>query len=143
MLMLYRAFLQSDYEDYKVTSNFSDVTKGSTSYSKETYQAVGVAKYLGIAKGSGGKFNPNSPITREEAMTLIYRTMDEIDWTLSYESYARASSFSDYGSVSSYAKDAITELVSHGVILATTEKSPPRAISPGRNGLLLHRVLTY
>ena len=144
MLMLYRAFLQSDYEDYKVTSNFSDVTKGSTSYSKETYQAVGVAKYLGIAKGSGGKFNPNSPITREEAMTLIYRTMDEIDWTLSYESYARASSFSDYGSVSSYAKDAITELVSHGVILGNNGKITPKSnITRAEMACILHRVLTY
>ena len=144
MLMLYRAFLQKDYEDYKVTSNFSDVTKGSTSYSKETYQAVGVAKYLGIAKGSGGKFNPNSPITREEAMTLIYRTMDEIDWTLSYESYARASSFSDYGSVSSYAKDAITELVSHGVILGNNGKITPKSnITRAEMACILHRVLTY
>ena len=120
------------------------MTKGSTSYSKETYQAVGVAKHLGIAKGSNGKFNPNSPITREEAMTLISRTMDEIDWTLSYESYARASSFSDYGSVSSYAKDAITELVSHGVILGNNGKITPKSnITRAEMACILHRVLTY
>lgn len=144
MLMLYRAFLAKDYADYNVTSNFSDVTKGTTSYSKETYQAVGVAKHLGIAKGSGGKFNPNSRITREEAMTLIYRTLDEIDWTLSYESYARASSFSDYSSVSSYAKDAITELVSHGVILGSNGKITPKSnITRAEMACILHRVLTY
>ena len=144
MLMLYRAFLEEAYEDYTPKNNFSDVVKGTSSYSKETYQAVGVAKYLGIAQGSGGKFKPNSPITREEAMTLIYRTLDEIDWELSYEADARASSFTDYGTISSYAKTAITDLVSHGVILGSSGKISPKSnITRAEMACILHRVLTY
>ena len=144
MLMLYRAFLEDEYEDYTPKNNFSDVVKGTSSYSKETYQAVGVAKYLGIAQGSGGKFKPNSPITREEAMTLIYRTLDEIDWELSYEADARASSFTDYGTISSYAKTAITDLVSHGVILGSNGKISPKSnITRAEMACILHRVLTY
>ena len=144
MLMLYRAFLEEAYEDYTPKTNFSDVVKGTSSYSKETYQAVGVAKYLGIAQGSGGKFKPNSPITREEAMTLIYRTLDEIDWELSYEADARASSFTDYGAISSYAKTAITDLVSHGVILGSNGKISPKSnITRAEMACILHRVLTY
>ena len=144
MLMLYRAFLEEEYEDYTPKTNFSDVVKGTSSYSKETYQAVGVAKYLGIAQGSGGKFKPNSPITREEAMTLIYRTLDEIDWELSYEADARASSFTDYGTISSYAKTAITDLVSHGVILGSNGKISPKSnITRAEMACILHRVLTY
>ena len=144
MLMLYRAFLEEAYEDYTPKTNFSDVVKGTSSYSKETYQAVGVAKYLGIAQGSGGKFKPNSPITREEAMTLIYRTLDEIDWELSYEADARASSFTDYGTISSYAKTAITDLVSHGVILGSNGKISPKSnITRAEMACILHRVLTY
>ena len=144
MLMLYRAFLEEAYEDYTPKTNFSDVVKGTSSYSKETYQAVGVAKYLGIAQGSGGKFKPNSPITREEAMTLIYRTLDEIDWELSYEADVRASSFTDYGAISSYAKTAITDLVSHGVILGSSGKISPKSnITRAEMACILHRVLTY
>ena len=144
MLMLYRAFLEEEYKNYTPKTNFSDVVKGTSSYSKETYQAVGVAKYLGIAQGSGGKFRPNSPITREEAMTLIYRTLDEIDWELSYDADARASSFTDYGTISSYAKTAITDLVSHGVILGSNGKISPKSnITRAEMACILHRVLTY
>ena len=144
MLMLYRAFLEEDYEDYNVTSNFPDVVKGTTSYSKETYQAVGVAKYLGIAQGSNGKYNPTSYITREEAMTLIYRTLDEVGYSMSYTVSTSTSSFSDYSSVSSYAQAAIKDLIGHGVVIGTNGKIQPKSnITRAEMAVILHRVLTY
>ena len=144
MLMLYRAFLEEDYEDYNVTSNFPDVVKGTTSYSKETYQAVGVAKYLGIAQGSNGKYNPTSYITREEAMTLIYRTLDEVGYSMSYTVSTSTSSFSDYSSVSSYARAAIKDLIGHGVVIGTNGKIQPKSnITRAEMAVILHRVLTY
>ena len=144
MLMLYRAFLEEDYEDYNVTSNFPDVVKGTTSYSKETYQAVGVAKYLGIAQGSNGKYNPTSYITREEAMTLIYRTLDEVGYSMRYTVSTSTSSFSDYSSVSSYAQAAIKDLIGHGVVIGTNGKIQPKSnITRAEMAVILHRVLTY
>ncbi|HIQ69833.1 MAG TPA: S-layer homology domain-containing protein [Candidatus Avoscillospira stercorigallinarum] len=144
MLMLYRAFLEEDYGNYNVTSNFPDVVKGTTSYSKETYQAVGVAKYLGIAQGSNGKYNPTSYITREEAMTLIYRTLDEVGYSMSYTVSTSTSSFSDYSSVSSYAKAAIKDLIGHGVVIGTNGKIQPKSnITRAEMAVILHRVLTY
>ena len=144
MLMLYRAFLEEDYEDYNVTSNFPDVVKGTTSYSKETYQAVGVAKYLGIAQGSNGKYNPKAYITREEAMTLIYRTLDEVGYSMSYTVSTSTSSFSDYSSVSSYAQAAIKDLIGHGVVIGTNGKIQPKSnITRAEMAVILHRVLTY
>ena len=144
MLMLYRAFLEEDYEDHNVTSNFPDVVKGTTSYSKETYQAVGVAKYLGIAQGSNGKYNPTSYITREEAMTLIYRTLDEVGYSMSYTVSTSTSSFSDYSSVSSYARAAIKDLIGHGVVIGTNGKIQPKSnITRAEMAVILHRVLTY
>ena len=144
MLMLYRAFLEEDYEDHNVTSNFPDVVKGTTSYSKETYQAVGVAKYLGIAQGSNGKYNPKAYITREEAMTLIYRTLDEVGYSMSYTVSTSTSSFSDYSSVSSYAKAAIKDLIGHGVVIGTNGKIQPKSnITRAEMAVILHRVLTY
>ena len=144
MLMLYRAFLEEDYGNYNVTTNFPDVVKGTTSYSKETYQAVGVAKYLGIAQGSNGKYNPKAYITREEAMTLIYRTLDEVGYSMSYTVSTSTSSFSDYSSVSSYAKAAIKDLIGHGVVIGTNGKIQPKSnITRAEMAVILHRVLTY
>ena len=144
MLMLYRAFLEDEYEDYNVTSNFPDVVKGSDSYSKETYQAVGVAKHLGIAQGTNGKYNPKAYITREEAMTLIYRTLDEVDYAMSYESSNDTSDFKDYSSVAAYAKTAISDLIEHGVVVGNNGKINPKSnITRAEMAVILHRVLTY
>ena len=144
MLMLYRAFLEDDYKNYNVTSNFPDVVKGTTTYSQETYQAVGVAKYLGIAQGTNGKYNPKAYITREEAMTLIYRTLDEVDYSMSYKSSNKTSDFKDYSSVASYAKTAISDLIEHGVVVGNNGKINPKSnITRAEMAVILHRVLTY
>lgn len=144
MLMLYRAFLEEDYGTYNVTSNFPDVVKGTSDYSKETYQAVGVAKYLDIAQGSNGKFNPKASITREEAMALIQRTLDKTNRKLDYSTTTRASSFNDYSSISTWARTAIDSLVQHGVIIGNNNKVNPKSnITRAEMACILHRVITY
>ena len=144
MLMLYRAFLEDEHKNDSITSNFSDVVKGSDTYSKETYQAVGVAKKLGIAQGTNGKFNPKSYITRQEAMTLIYRTLDEVNYDLSYTVSTTTSSFKDYSSVASYAKTAISDLIGHGIVIGNNSKiNPTSNITRAEMAVILHRVLTY
>jgi len=144
MLMLYRAFLAEDYGTFTVTSNFPDVVKGADSYSKEIYQAVGVAKYLGIAQGTNNKFNPKSNITRQEAMVLIYRTLDKINKNLDYTAGVYASSLKDYNKISSWATDAISYLVSHGVIKGNNDYIKPMDnISRAEMAAILHRVITY
>lgn len=144
MLMLYRAFLAEDYGTHGVTSNFDDMVKGSTTYSQETYQAVGVAKYLGIAQGTNNKFNPKANITREEAMVLIYRTLDKLNRSLRYTSSSKASSFSDFSSISGWASSAISDLVSHGVIQGSNNRITPKAnITRAEMACILHRVITY
>ena len=144
MLMLYRAFLEVDYGTYNVTSNFPDVVKGTSDYSKETYQAVGVAKYLGIAQGSNNKFNPKASITREEAMALIQRTLDKTNRKLDYSTTTRASSFNDYSSISTWARTAIDSLVQHGVIIGNNNKVNPKSnITRAEMACILHRVITY
>ena len=144
MLMLYRAFLADEYSDFNVTSNFPDIPKGTDSYSKELYQAVGVAKYLGITTGSDGKYLPNKNISREEAMTLIYRTLNILDLDLKYTSSNRTGNFSDYNKVSAYAKDPLKYLIEHGVVLGSDGKINPKSnITRAEMAVILHRVLTY
>ena len=144
MLMLYRAFLADDYKTFNVTSNFPDVVKGTDAYSQEIYQAVGVAKYLGITNGSDGKYLPNKNITREEAMTLIYRTLDILNKDLDFTSSNRTGDFTDYSKVSAYAKDPLKYLIEHGVVLGTEGKINPKSnITRAEMAVILHRVLTY
>ena len=144
MLMLYRAFLADDYKTFNVTSNFPDVVKGTDAYSQEIYQAVGVAKYLGIAQGSNDKFNPKDNITRQEAMVLIYRTLDVIRKDLDYTVTTNIASFKDAGKISSWATTAIAYLVNHGVIQGSNDMIKPTAnITRAEMACILHRVLTY
>lgn len=144
MLMLYRAFLAEDYSDYNVKDNFNDMVKGNTEYSQETYHAVGVAKYLGISNGTNGKYNPKANITREEAMTLIYRTLEEMNRELEYDSNVSASSFKDYNKISAYAKTAISNLVDHGIIVGNNNNvNPKNNITRAEMACILHRVITY
>jgi len=144
MLMLYRAFLAEDYGTFTVTSNFPDVVKGADSYSKEIYQAVGVAKYLGIAQGTNDRFNPTANITRQEAMVLIYRTLETINKDLRTESGVKLTSMKDYAKISSWATTAISNLVGHGVIKGNNDNIKPLdPISRAEMAAILHRVITY
>ncbi len=144
MLMIYRAFLESDHATDTITSNFSDIKKGTSDYEEELYQAVGVAKKLGIAQGSGDKFNPNNKITREEAMTLVYRTLQELDMDLQYSTSKTSNSFDDSSKVSSWASDCISYLIKHGVIVGSNGNINPKSnITRAEMAVILHRVLTY
>ncbi|MBR6812311.1 MAG: S-layer homology domain-containing protein [Oscillospiraceae bacterium] len=140
VLMLYRAFDLSRYDAYAAsTANFTDVK--STDYYAN---AIRVARYLEIAKGNGKTFSPESTITREEAMALIYRTLEKVDWTLSRESDTAYSSFKDTASVSSYAVSCMQYFVKTGVVVGSGGKlNPKAAISRAEMAVTLHRVLTY
>jgi endo-1,4-beta-xylanase len=103
--MLYRAY------DLKAETdgNFADVEQGSY-----WYEAIAVAKALGIAKGYGDDFKPYETITRQDAMTLIYRTLELKGITLTDKD--TLASFPDASNVSSYANDAVSALVAAGII---------------------------
>lgn len=148
MLMLYRAFLSDEYgeDDFTVTSNFTDVPDNkNNAYVHETYNAIGVAKYLGIAQGDGVSYRPKDKISREEAMTLIHRTLDKIGLKLEYATDKDATKFPDYKNVSKYAQTPITELVSHGIVAGDDKGNlnPKANITRAEMAVILHRVLTY
>ena len=87
--------------------NFSDVLP-----SADYASAVSIAKKLGIAKGIGNnKFAPESFITRQDMMVMIYRML-----LLNGELAERDTSAPDFAKVSDYAKEAVSALVANGVI---------------------------
>lgn len=106
MLMLVRAYgLEAE-----INGCFADVDE--LSY---YYNAIAVAKALGIAKGDGENFNPRASITRQEAMTLLYRAAEAAGQDLSGFT-ADLSQYKDGNTVSSWAKAPIQALVGAGVI---------------------------
>lgn len=93
-------------------NNFDDV-KTSDYY----YEALGIAKKLGLVKGVDGKtFNPESNITRQEMFVIVARVLREtgkINYTGSVEDLAK---FTDNSEISDYAISDIATLVKGGII---------------------------
>lgn len=134
VLMLYRAFNMKS----SGKSSFSDVPQNS--YYAE---AVAAAKALGVATGSNGKFNPGAPLTRQDAMVLIQRTMSATGRPLTAGDTSTLNSFKDRNRVSDYAANAVAALVRSGLIKGDDGKlNPTASISRAEMAVLLHRVLT-
>ncbi|MCL2165356.1 MAG: InlB B-repeat-containing protein [Oscillospiraceae bacterium] len=109
ILMLYRAYELNE----PFTENFPDVP-ADTYY----YDAIGSTKALGIARGYGdGQFLPEAPISREEMMALIDRTMDTIGKPLPRGTESDLAVFADQDTITDYARDSVAALVKTGIII--------------------------
>ncbi|MPM48117.1 hypothetical protein SDC9_94839 [bioreactor metagenome] len=133
ILMLYRAL------DLSATTsgNFTDVAKGSY-----YYDAIAVAKALGIAKGSDGYFYPSTPLTRQDAMALVYRAMQVKKISITAGTNSDLASFTDKSSVSSYATTAVATLVKAKVVVGSSGKiNPSGNLTRAEMAVILYRVL--
>lgn len=136
ILMLYRAFNLTA----ATTDGFKDVP--SDSYYA---QAIAVAKALGIAQGSSdGRFNPTAPLTREDAMVFLYRTLSRTGQTIAEAPASYLNRFTDGSSTSSYAQGSVAALVQAGVIQGDTNNrlNPKGSLTRAEMAVILHRVLT-
>ncbi len=123
ILMLYRAYDLNA----TVTGNFKDVSS-----SKYYYKAIGVAKALGIAKGDDtGKFNPEAPLSRQDACVFLDRTLDVINKSLPDGTAANLSTFTDKNKIKSYAQIPVATLVRANII--TGYSGPPKTFKPEGN----------
>ena len=135
ILMLVRAYdLLSDFDD-----NFTDVPRNSY-----YYDAVGAAKKLGIARGVGGNaFAPGSPITRQDMMVLVSRTLDIIGKPLPTAPQSVLTKFSDYTQISGYARGAVAALVQADIIKGNgTGINPLGNTTRAEMAVVLYRILT-
>ena len=114
---------------------FSDVAAGS--YCE---RAVKWAAATGITTGGNdGLFKPNDPITREQLATFLYRyNRHKGYFTLAF---ADLSTFSDMGSIASYAKDALSWANGAGLINGTGAGllNPSGGANRGQAAAILHR----
>ena len=83
--------------------------------------AVSWASRYGIVTGySATQFGPDDAITREQLVTMLYRHIR--NWGL-IDTGNRASSFTDFHTVSEYAREAMEEAVKYGLITGKTENT--------------------
>ncbi len=135
VLMLYRAF---NLTATNTTNNFTDVPKDSY-YAT----AINVANALGIAQGGDGIFRPEAPLTREDAMILIQRTLTVKGRPYPAGTSTTLSKFPDSKNISSYAVDAAAALVQASVITGDEKGNlnPKKALTRAEMAVILYRVL--
>lgn len=121
------------------SSGFPDVPAGST-YAG----AVAAARDLGIVQGNNGRFQPDRPITRQSAMTMICRAIEAAGQSLPAADTALLSSYADGSQVSAFARPSVAALVQMGAVRGNSASrlNPGAAISRAEMAVILHRVLT-
>ena len=132
VLMLYQAYSMSAYVG---GGSFSDVPDNAY-YAN----ALSAARNLGIVYGdSSGLFHPTDPLTRQDAMVMLRRTLDKTG--LQFQS-GSLSAFSDAGQVASYARNDVAALVNAKIISGANGKLRPTAtVSRAEMAIMLYRAL--
>lgn len=134
VLMLCRAFGFGEVEGY----SFADVPTNAY-YAG----AVAAAKQRGIINGDGERFMPNSELTRQDAMVMIYNAMKAAGWGVSPSSTSILGRFPDGSSVASYARDAVSTLVQMGAVNGDNGMLYPyNPITRAEAAVILHFVMT-
>ena len=89
-------------------------------------QELAVARAAGIVAGVGeNRFDPESPISRQDLMVMLARAMDAAGWELAAAEEDRLTAFADGALVSGYARTAAARLIAAGYIAGEQGKIHP------------------
>ncbi|HCS75375.1 MAG TPA: cellulosome anchor protein, partial [Clostridiales bacterium] len=118
LLLLIRTFgLTAD-----VSSNFDDVEPG-THY----YDAVGIAKELGVTNGIGNnKFAPRENISRQDMMVLTARALEKFKELNLTSDITILNKFSDKNEIAGYAEESLATLVKESLIIGSNNMLFPK-----------------
>ena len=101
--------------------NFSDVAENAY-----YYNAVGVAKELGIASGdTDGTFNPTENISRQDMMALTARALEKFKGLEPSTDNTVLDRFDDKGNIADYALSSMATLVGEGLIAGSGNSLNP------------------
>lgn len=135
VLMLWRAAGKPAVE---TPASFTDVMP-------EEYYAAAVAwaESVGIAQGDGtGLFNPTGTLTREQAFTLLYRALDDLNIAYTDALPDSLGAFNDKDKLSEYAAIPTATLVSMGIVSgAYGNLSPADAITRAGMAKILYGAM--
>lgn len=120
-------------------AGFRDVTEGSMFASE-----ILTAKELGIVSGYNGYFNPNDPVTREQAVVMLKKAMEVAGRSVSSGSVALLDAYGDGSKVSSYARSAMATMVRMGMLSGDENGNlnPQNPIRRAEIAVILHKVMT-
>lgn len=121
-----------------ITDNYSDVK--STDY---FYNYVGAAKALNIESGvNNNQFRPNSFITREEMMVMVYKGLVEVQGDIMSQDTSVLSKFTDSSQIAEENKGAVAALVSCGAISGTSDTTlePKSNITRAQMAVIMNEV---
>ncbi|HWQ51942.1 MAG TPA: S-layer homology domain-containing protein [Terriglobales bacterium] len=123
----------------KTSENFSDVNPGAYYAS-----AVAAAKKLGIITGTGDNlFNPTTPITRQDMMTIIYRACRVTGVGLESADASTLSGYADATAIASYAQDSFATLVKNKIVSGSDlGLEPLKHTTRAETAVMLYRLYT-
>ena len=114
--------------DVTATCSFTDVDKDAW-----YYVYIASAEKAGLASGYGdGLFGVNDPITRQDAITLVYRAAKLKKLSIGKYSVGNLN-FKDNGEIADYAVEAVKALYGAGVYLDTAEVMSLSTLEPTKN----------
>lgn len=114
--------------DITAVSSFADVDPNAW-----YYIYVASAEKLGIAQGYGnGLFGINDPVTRQDAITIVYRAAKGKGLSLG-KFTASTDKFVDKAEIAPYALEAVSALHNAGVYLDATDPTRVDTFEPTRN----------
>ncbi|MGO4370427.1 S-layer homology domain-containing protein [Paenibacillus sp. MCAF20] len=117
--------------------NFADVS-GDAYY----YEALGVAKQLGIIKGSGGnEFRPQDNITRQDMAAMTARALEKVKGLAAAADTAVLDGYNDNADIAGYAQASMAALVQEGLISGSGGKLNPQALTTrAEAAMFLYRI---
>lgn len=108
-------------------------------------QAIQRGYALGVVSGyPDGTFHPNEPITREAAAAMLYQAMRASGWSIGTPNESVLYGYSDWQSVSSYARGPLSVLVQNGLISGDTQGRllPRQTMTRAEMAVVLAKSLT-
>lgn len=119
------------------SDNFSDVSP-----SKYYYEALGIARELGITGGAGNNlFKPDTPISRQELMVLGSRALRLSGAAISEGSADDVRQFSDRAELASYAVAGVAAMVKEGIVSGSGNTLRPGAYATrAEAAVIMYRI---
>ncbi|MBQ6901997.1 MAG: S-layer homology domain-containing protein, partial [Oscillospiraceae bacterium] len=126
--------------------NFADVEE-SDYFATE----LAIARNCGIVGGIGdNRYAPRSTITRQDMMVIVYRALQSQSLLLEEKGDRRMavdevlSQYPDFDTVAGYAKEAVSFLISEGLVNGKNGKIDPAAYTTRAEvAVLVKRILDY
>jgi len=122
----------------KFDSSFEDAEPGAY-----YYEALGIAKTLGIASGNGDRFMPAEYISRQDMMVLTARALEKYKGLKIANDSQVLDRFKDKADIAFYAVSSFAALVEEGLVAGSRDNLNPRAnTTRAEAAVFLYQVYT-